>query len=102
MEFELVDPTTGRLKRCLKYHGTVDTPMELDDFPYDTHDLKVQFVTLSLWSTNDGSRKGALAKGKSYRCRQIREKGEGKLLLFKFDGNVLEWDLHRARYISPL
>jgi hypothetical protein len=91
-EFDLVDGETGRLKRCIKYHGSVHNEMDLKAFPFDVCGVDIEFVTLSLWSTKNGDRKGAMAKGRSYFVRQVSRKGEGKWLLMKFNGAIPEWN----------
>ena len=90
-EFALVDEA-GRLKRCIKYHGSVHNEMDLKAFPFDVCGVDIEFVTLSLWSTKDGSKKGAMAKGRSYFVRPVSKKGEGKWLLMKFNGAIPEWN----------
>jgi hypothetical protein len=57
-EFELLDKSTGRLKRTFVYEGTIDNPMDLRAFPCDFDDLPMTFTTMSRWMCNDGSASG--------------------------------------------
>eukprot|EP01043_Picozoa_sp_COSAG02_P096910 COSAG02_NODE_33156_length_504_cov_1.271605_2_plen_76_part_01 len=45
-EFELLDKSTGRLKRAFLYEGTMDNPMDLRAFPYDMDDVPMTFTTM--------------------------------------------------------
>ena len=67
--------------------------MNLRDFPFDMDDIKVKFRTYSSWSTFDGESWGSCPKGKTYRLRQIREKGEGRWLDMYWSGRIAEWKL---------
>jgi hypothetical protein len=92
--FEVVESATGRLKRIRNYTGTVDNPMDLRSFPFGMDKIELEFFTVSHWSTYDGQRSGQMAKGKSYRLRQIRKPGEGDWLDLRWSGVVAEWRLH--------
>jgi hypothetical protein len=92
--FELTGPATGRMKRAYLFTGTVDNPMDLRSFPFDMDKIEVDFATYSDYLTYDGERSGSMAKGKSYRLRQIREPGEGNWLLLGWSGLIGEWTLH--------
>ena len=56
--FSLMDNTTGRLKRTITFHGTVYNPMDLEDFPFDSDELEMKFISISNWRTLDGTRYG--------------------------------------------
>eukprot|EP00568_Trieres_chinensis_P018429 CAMPEP_0183327788 /NCGR_PEP_ID=MMETSP0160_2-20130417/83946_1 /TAXON_ID=2839 ORGANISM="Odontella Sinensis, Strain Grunow 1884" /NCGR_SAMPLE_ID=MMETSP0160_2 /ASSEMBLY_ACC=CAM_ASM_000250 /LENGTH=390 /DNA_ID=CAMNT_0025495933 /DNA_START=754 /DNA_END=1926 /DNA_ORIENTATION=+ len=56
--FSLLNPETGRLKRSITFHGRIFTPFDLDDFPFDSDDLKMKFISISNWRTLDGTRFG--------------------------------------------
>jgi hypothetical protein len=94
LSFLLVNLATGRVKRIRQYSGTVDNPMDLRSFPFDMDKIELDFRTYSGYSTYDGKRSGQMAKGKSYRLRQIREPGEGKWLDLLWSGQIGEWTLH--------
>jgi hypothetical protein len=92
--FKLVDSSTGRLERGRTYTGTVDNPMDLQAFPFDTDSIEFTFRTLSHWATLDGGQHDSQAKGRTYRLRQIREKDEGQWLGVGWRGQIAEWALH--------
>ena len=77
-QFELVDATTGRLKRGRMFHGVIDNDMDLHAFPLDIDDVEVLFESVGHWMSKDGELSGTIAKGVSYVLRPICEPGEGK------------------------
>ena len=92
--FSVVDAKTGRMKRAFGFTGVIENPMNLRDFPFDMDDITIMFATRSHWSTFDGETGGDVAKGMTYRLRQIREEVEGKWLDLSWSGRIGECELH--------
>eukprot|EP01052_Picozoa_sp_SAG31_P033167 SAG31_NODE_3714_length_3957_cov_3.388025_4_plen_405_part_00 len=99
LQFELVDRTTGRLKRVRVYAGSLDNPMDLRSFPFDFDDVSVDWRTASNWSSASNEQTGSKAKGRVYRLRRVQEGArEGTWLGLSpwWDGSIAEWTLHGA------
>ena len=91
--FALLDPARGRLKRGTVYLGCVETLMSLHDFPFDVDRVDLQFSCMSHWRSLDGEQLANTPRGRTYRLRPTREKGEGKWLGLYFSSFVPEWRL---------
>jgi hypothetical protein len=94
--FMLKDPTTGRMKRDRGYTGTLDNPMDMQNFPLDMDKIELKFATNGTYVTYDGERSGqTMANGKGYQLRQVlQEAGEGEWLRLNWSGQIGEWTLH--------
>merc|ERR1711985_164227 len=53
-DFDLADPSTGRMKRYCRYMGSIDNQMDLQDFPFDVDTIDLTFRTASHWRSGDG------------------------------------------------
>eukprot|EP01047_Picozoa_sp_COSAG01_P003388 COSAG01_NODE_99_length_26583_cov_79.512536_10_plen_133_part_00 len=77
IQFELVDPATGRMKRGVDYDGNIVNPMDIRVFPFDMDDVRLNFETASTWETLDGSRMGRGRRGQrggeTYELRPVCE-----------------------------
>jgi len=56
--FALIDPTIGKMKRTILFHGGIRNPMDLKNFPFDSDDLELAFSTYSSWRLLDCSKHG--------------------------------------------
>eukprot|EP00039_Didymoeca_costata_P025946 m.14580 g.14580 ORF g.14580 m.14580 type:complete len:377 (-) comp5145_c0_seq1:246-1376(-) len=92
-QFLFLDRANGRLKRSIRYTGSVDTPMPLKDFPFDTISVMAHFDSTSTFISWDWTEKGQ-SKVPTYKLRRVREEGEGISLAMRWPGNVTEWQLH--------
>jgi hypothetical protein len=59
-QFELTDPSEGRLKRGRMFYGTVFNEMDLHDFPFDLDHIDVFFESVSHYLTFDESIQGSI------------------------------------------
>jgi hypothetical protein len=91
--FALLDPASGRLKRGTTYSGDVETLLCLRDFPFDVDRVDLAFSCMSHWRTLDGEQVANCPRGRTYRLRPTRQKGEGKWLGLYFSSFVPEWQL---------
>lgn len=72
--FSLIDPSTGRLKRTITFHGKVRNPMDIKQFPFDRDDFELEFRTNCNWRVLDGSRFGNDPVNRVYTLHQMKEK----------------------------
>ena len=92
--FVLENTATGRLKRQLMFEATVDNPMELWSFPFDTDAIEVKFMTTSDWSSLDDTVHGNAPRGKIYRLREMPPaNNEGYFYRMCWDGEIPEWSM---------
>ena len=93
-EFQLVNDD-GRMKRARNYTGSIDNPMQLEDFPFDCDVIELIFESWSWWMSFDNEWSGAPAEGQEQRwSRIVTGKNEGSFLDLRWDGRIAEWDLH--------
>lgn len=71
--FILVDPSSGRMKRTITFHGAIKNPMDLQNFPFDTDDLELKFITNGNWRALDGSRFGNNPTTRIYTLHPIKD-----------------------------
>lgn len=95
MVFVLNDSSQGRLYRVRSYTGTVDNPMDLRAFPFDSDTIELHFRTYSSWSSyheRSGSSPATDEKPKTYRLRWASNFNNGKPV-FVLNAAVAEWNL---------
>jgi len=89
-DFDLDDPEAGRMKRYVRFMGSVDfATFNLKDFPMDVNSIRLTFRTASHWATRDGKR-GSMARGRSYRLVPVSAEGEGSLFRVLWGGVLQE------------
>jgi len=92
--FALSDRAEGRLKRMVYFVGHIANAMDLQDFPFDTDEIEVEFITTSHFRSLDWEALGSLTSGKAFRLRPICRSGEGSWgPELKWDGAISEWEL---------
>ena len=71
-------------------------PMNLLAFPFDFQQLDVHLISISHWSTHDGSLRGSVPRGQAYSLQPVTRDGEGDFLMSFWDGNLSEWHLNNC------
>jgi len=104
--FSLLDANEGRLKRTITYHGHIFTPMGLVDFPFDSADLGLKFISINNWRTLDGSRQGNDPVQQIYILRPMLDRDDVDFFLLGWGGklqefNVLGWSQNVANPSNP-
>jgi hypothetical protein len=92
--FGFANRATGRMTRWRIYSVTVDTPMDLHNFPWDVNSIVLDFHTNSTYLSFDGNWTGSSTGGRTYRLRQTCMHGEGDWLTLGWSGDITEWELH--------
>jgi len=91
--FSLLDPDEGRLKRTITFHGHIFTPMGLIDFPFDSADLGLKFISINNWRTLDGSRQGNDPVHQIYILRPMLDREDVDFFLLGWGGKVQEFNV---------
>ena len=92
--FSLLDKGTGRLKRTVTFHGFVYNPMSLDDFPFDSDELEMKFISISNWRTLDGTRFGNDPCRRTYTLNPMLGRKDGvQFLIMGWGGKVNEFKI---------
>lgn len=91
--FALLNAEQGRLKRTVTFHGHIYNPMDLINFPFDTEDVSLKFISINNWRTLDGSRYGNDPVNKVYKLRPILEREDVNFFLLAFSRNVQEFNI---------
>eukprot|EP00529_Nitzschia_sp_RCC80_P023454 CAMPEP_0113465154 /NCGR_PEP_ID=MMETSP0014_2-20120614/13587_1 /TAXON_ID=2857 /ORGANISM="Nitzschia sp." /LENGTH=470 /DNA_ID=CAMNT_0000357291 /DNA_START=194 /DNA_END=1606 /DNA_ORIENTATION=- /assembly_acc=CAM_ASM_000159 len=91
--FSLLDKRTGRLKRTVTFHGFVYNPMDLNDFPFDSDELEMKFISISNWRTLDGTRFGNDPCRRTYRLTPMLRRKDVKFLIMGWGGKVNEFQI---------
>jgi hypothetical protein len=93
---------TGRITMRQTVIGTVNNPMQLQDFPFDSDKIIIIFSTASNWKNREGDTGGS-ASQRTYKLRPVRMKGEGtpeRTIRISEDwkGRIDEWELRGVEY----
>ena len=100
VEFELIDSSSGRLKRGIRIFTRVSYPMEgLALFPFDTATLALRFLNFSHWQTLDGLSSGTVNKGRAYHVQEVWRESEGAFCKLNWNGRIREWDILGYNYL---
>ena len=96
-----------------KYEGQIlNSMLSLEDFPFDSDDIRVLFTTMSRWSSYDETVAGKCPAGKTYRLRKVgrpapdgKPRNEGRWIKLEDVGSIAEWTLrgisHRIEEREP-
>ena len=91
--FSLLNAEQGRLKRTVTFHGHVFTPMGLKDFPFDSEELSLKFISINNWRTLDQTRHGNDPVNHVYILRPMLDRDDVDFFLLGWGGKIQEFNM---------
>ena len=91
--FSLLNAKQGRLKRTVTFHGHIFTPMLLKDFPFDSEELSLKFISINNWRTLDQTRHGNDPVNHVYVLRPMLDREDVDFFLLGWGGKVQEFNM---------
>ncbi len=91
--FSLLSAEQGRLKRTVTFHGHIFTPMGLKDFPFDSEELSLKFISINNWRTLDQTRHGNDPVNHVYILRPMLDRDDVDFFLLGWGGKIQEFNM---------
>jgi len=91
--FSLLNSRTGLLKRTVAFHGSVYNPMDLKDFPFDSDELELKFISICNWRTLDGSRYGNDVCNRTYTLHPMLRRRDVQFFVLGWGGKIPEFQI---------
>jgi len=91
--FSLLNSKTGLLKRTVAFHGAVYNPMDLKDFPFDSDELELKFISICNWRTLDGSRYGNDVCNRTYTLHPMLRRKDVQFFVLGWGGKIPEFQI---------